>query len=113
MPLCKDISFDDAAFETFFKNDFSSLCSYCQIKFGFDIELAKEAVHCGFVKLWEARQSLSPNLSVKAYLYKIITNICIDILRHNKVKQKHEEYVCKTMLKSGLKIAALILILNA
>jgi RNA polymerase sigma-70 factor (ECF subfamily) len=92
-PLCKDINFDDAAFETFFKNDFSSLCSYCQIKFGFDIELAKEAVHSGFTKLWEVRQSLSPDLSIKAYLYKIISNICIDMLRHNKVKQKHEEYV--------------------
>ncbi len=92
-PLCKDIQFNNAAFETFFKNDFSRLCSYCQIKFGFDIEVAKEAVHTGFIKLWESRQSLSGNSPVKAYLHKIITNICLDILRHQKVKQKHEKYV--------------------
>ncbi len=92
-PLCKDIQFNNAAFETFFKNDFSTLCSYCQIKFGFDIEVAKEAVHTGFIKLWESRQSLSGNSPVKAYLHKIITNICLDILRHQKVKQKHEKYV--------------------
>jgi RNA polymerase sigma-70 factor (ECF subfamily) len=92
-PLCKDIQFNNAAFETFFKNDFSTLCSYCQIKFGFDIEVAKEAVHNGFIKLWESRQSLSGNSPVKAYLHKIITNICLDILRHQKVKQKHEKYV--------------------
>ncbi len=101
-PFCKDIQFDDAAFETFFKKDFSVLCSYCQIKFGFDIEVAKETVHTGFIKLWESRQSLSGNLPVKAYLYKIIANICLDILRHQKVKQKHEQYVLQNSSDSSI-----------
>lgn len=101
-PLCKDILFDDAAFETFFKNHFSTLCSYCQIKFGFEVERAKEAVHTGFIKLWESRQSLSSNLPVKAYLHKIITNICLDILRHQKVKQKHEKYVLQNIFDSSI-----------
>lgn len=77
----------------FFKENFSSLCSYCQAKFGFDIDEAKEVVHIGFIKLWENRQTLTADLSVKAYLYKIIFNICVDALRHQKVKAKHEKYV--------------------
>lgn len=85
--------FDDAAFEVFFKENFSGLCAYCRYKFGFDINLAKEAVHAGFIKLWENRHTISPDLSVKAYLYKIISNVCYDKLRHDKVKQKREKYV--------------------
>lgn len=93
--LCKDIKFDDAAFEVFFKSDFISLCSYCQIQYGFDIDLAKEVVHTGFIKLWESRQTLSADLPIKAYLYKIIANNCVDIVRHQKVKQKHQKYVLR------------------
>lgn len=69
------------------------MCAYCQYKFGFDADVAKEVVHTGFVRLWEGRNSISPELSVKSYLYKIITNVSYDILRHDKVKQKHEKYV--------------------
>jgi RNA polymerase sigma-70 factor (ECF subfamily) len=63
------------------------------MKFGFDIDLSKEVVHSGFVKLWETRKTLSADLSIKAYLYKIIYNTSVDVLRHQKVKHKHEKYV--------------------
>lgn len=92
-PLCIDIQSNDAAFEIFFKKYFSSLCSYCQIKFGFDLDLSREVVHAGFIKLWESRQTLCANLSIIAYLHKIIANSCIDILRHQRVKLKYEKYV--------------------
>ena len=85
--------FDDVAFEILFKNNFTSLCSYCQLKFGFDVDRAKEAVHSGFVKLWESRQQVSVDLPIKSYLYKCITNICLDMLRHQKVRHKHEQFV--------------------
>ena len=87
-----NMKFDDAAFEIFFKKYFKSLCAYCQYKFGFDLDVAKEVVHTGFIKLWETRQNRSPDLSIKAYLYKIITNNSLDILKHQKVKQKYEKY---------------------
>ncbi|MCW3107875.1 MAG: polymerase ECF-type sigma factor [Segetibacter sp.] len=92
VPL-NQIKFDDSAFEIFFKENFSGLCAYCQCKFGFDVDQAKEAVHTGFIRLWESRDSISPDLSVKAYLYKIITNVSYDIMRHDKVKLKHEKHV--------------------
>lgn len=93
VPVSDFTKFDHSAFEIFFKENFSGLCAYCEYKFGFDLDLAKEAVHSGFIKLWENRESISRNLSIKAYLYTIITNISYDILRHAKVKQKHEKYV--------------------
>lgn len=93
VPTLTYIKFDKAAFEIFFKENFSGLCAYCQYRFGFDADLAKEAVHSGFIKLWENKDTLSPDLSVKAYLYAIVTNISYDMLRHDKVKQKHEKHV--------------------
>jgi RNA polymerase sigma-70 factor (ECF subfamily) len=85
--------FDDMAFEVLFRENFSGLCIYCQVKFDFDLDMAKEAVHTAFIKLWETRQSISPSLPVKPYLFKIITNVCYDILKHDKVKQKHDKHV--------------------
>ena len=92
-PSYTDLRFGDAAFETLFKSHFTSLCAYCQFKFGFELQVAKEVVHTGFIKLWETRHKVSPSLSIKSYLYKIITNNCLDILRHEKVKHKYEKMV--------------------
>lgn len=93
MPGGEDNILDDAAFETFFKKYFAPLCAHCQFKFGFELEKAKDAVHDSFMRLWEARESLSATLSLKAYLYKTLTNICIDIIKHQKVAGKKEKYL--------------------
>lgn len=93
MTSFNEIQFDDAAFEILFKKHFVSLCTHCQYKYGFEMEDAKEAVHNGFIKLWENRKRLSPDLSVDAYLYKVIANICLDIIKHEKIKQKHRMFV--------------------
>lgn len=88
---------DDAAFEVFFKQNFMPLCAYCQYKFGFDLDQAKEVVHTSFIKLWEGRKVIIKGSSPKSYLYKIITNEALDILKHEKVKQKHAQYVLQTL----------------
>ncbi|HEX8677817.1 MAG TPA: RNA polymerase sigma-70 factor [Segetibacter sp.] len=100
VPPVESIVYDNSSFETFFRENFSSLCVYCQYKFGFDLDQAKEVVHTAFIKLWETRDSVAPHLSVKAYLYKIITNISYDIFRHDKVKQKHEKHVLENSVLS-------------
>lgn len=71
---------------------------YCQFKYGFDLDQAKEAVHIGFIKLWEKRESIYSDQSVKAYLYKIIINTCYDLLRHEKIKNQHERYFLQNRL---------------
>ena len=96
-----DSWFDDAAFEDFFKKYFLPVCAYCQYKFGFDLELAKEVVHTGFIKLWEVRHTLGKHLSPKAYLYKIITNSSLDILKHEKVKKQYVQMIQKTSTEEG------------
>ena len=93
MSPSNDIEFNEAALEILFKEYFSPLCAYCQHRFGFELAEAKEAVHTGFIKLWENREHISSNLSVKAYLYKIVSNISLDMLKHNKIVHRHANRV--------------------
>lgn len=88
-----DHPFDEASFGEFFKMHFLSLCAYCQFKYGLDLDMAKEVVHTGFIKLWDTRQNLTPGVSPKSYLYKIITNNIFDILKHRKIAQQHVQFV--------------------
>ena len=87
---------DDRAFEAFFNKHFLPLCSYCQYKFGFNFDLSKEIVHTGFIRLWGARQNLAVDLSPLTYLHTIIMNAGLDMLRHEKVKQKHVQFIQQT-----------------
>lgn len=84
---------DIAAFELLFKEYFKPLCAWSQYKYNFEPDAAKEAVHSGFIKLWNNRDSIDTDQPVKSYLYKIVSNICLDMLKHEKVKEKHERYI--------------------
>jgi len=88
-----ELRFNDTSFEDFFKKHFLSLCAYCQFKFGLDLDMAKEVVHTGFIKLWDARQNLDAGISPKSYLYKIITNNVFDVLKHRKIRQQYVQFV--------------------
>lgn len=90
------LRFDDASFEDFFKKHFLSLCAYCQFRFGLDLDMAKEVVHTGFIKLWDARQNLAAGVSPKSYLYKIITNNVLDNLKHGKIRQQYARFVLQS-----------------
>jgi RNA polymerase sigma-70 factor (ECF subfamily) len=91
-----ELLFDDASFEEFFKKHFLPLCAYCQFKFGLDLQMAKEVVHTGFIKLWDARKHLAAGVSPKSYLYKIITNNVLDILKHERVRQQYVQFVLQS-----------------
>lgn len=85
----EEIITDEKSFEAFFRQNFLQYCFYCQYKFGFDIDDAKEAVHLGFIKLWERRADIEKDTPIAAYLQKIIHNNCLDFLKHEKVKLKY------------------------
>jgi len=84
---------DEAAFENYFKQHFASLCTWCQHKYEFDTDLAKEVVHTAFIKLWNNRGTLPAEMPVKAFLHKVIINTSLDILRHTKVRERFERFV--------------------
>ncbi|WP_205512429.1 RNA polymerase sigma-70 factor [Longitalea arenae] len=92
---------DAAAFEFFFKQHFAALCSWCQHKYGFDTDIAKEVVHTAFIKLWKNRAALPPEMAVKAFLHKVINNTSLDIIRHAKVRERFEQYVLRRNERAG------------
>jgi RNA polymerase sigma-70 factor, ECF subfamily len=95
-PSFEDWRFDEAAFGTFFKKNFPSLCVYCKFKYGFDTDVAEDIVNTSFIKLWETRQGLAVDLSPKAYLYKIIHNTSLNTLKHERIKQQHMQFILKS-----------------
>ena len=104
VPLSSETNLNEAAFEILFKQYFKPLCAYCQYRFGFGLDVAKDVVHTSFIKLWETRVNISSDLTVKAYLYKIVSNISLDILKHDKVKQKHvKQAIQNTPISTSLK----------
>jgi RNA polymerase sigma-70 factor (ECF subfamily) len=85
----KYIPLDEAEFERIFHSSFVSLCTFCQLKYGFDPDLAKEVVHLSFIKLWQSRQRIDLQQPVKAYLYKIVHNTSFDALKDQQKQRLH------------------------
>jgi len=94
MPLSGD-PYYNALFDEVFNEHFSPLCAYCQYKFGIDTDAARDVVHAAFINLLESGFTFTSKTATKAFLYKTVTNICLDQLRHEKVKQHHINLVRK------------------
>lgn len=92
---------DTEAFEVFFKENFVSLCCYCQFKFGFSLEQSRDIVHNSFLKLWENRNVIAQHSPVKPFLYRIINNSSLDILKHDKIKRKYEQHIARNEKVQG------------
>ncbi len=90
------IKYDDAAFEQLFKAHFKALHAYASVMLHHDSH-AEEIVQSMFLKLWEKREILSIQTSLKAYLYKCVYNDCLNYLRHKKIELKYQDHAVFTM----------------
>lgn len=79
---------DITAFEMLFKTYYQPLCNYAYT-FLQDREEAEEIVQTTFLSAWEKRQSVSIHTAVKPYLYAMVRNACLNVIKHEKIKQKH------------------------
>lgn len=82
---------DESAFEKLFKIFYKSLCSYA---FGIlkDGDQAEEVVQDVLFKIWQSRNELNLGTSIRAYLYRSVHNRCLNVIRHEKVKQEYQSY---------------------
>ena len=80
---------DESVFDVIFKYYYSSLCAYA-LNYVKDDSVAEDIVQGLFVKLW-MNTSLKINSSLKSYLFTTVKNVCLDYLKHEKVKQRHVE----------------------
>lgn len=81
---------DEQAFELLFRKFYVRLCAFSN-KFLNDPEEAKEIVQDVFAKIWEGRELIDPEDSLKSYLFKIAQNHSINRLRKIKVESRYTE----------------------
>jgi RNA polymerase sigma-70 factor, ECF subfamily len=82
------IAGDINAFEMIFRTYYQPLCSYAYT-FLQDKEEAEEIVQGTFLSVWEKRDTLAIRTAVKPYLYAMVRNACLNVIKHEKIKQKH------------------------
>jgi RNA polymerase sigma-70 factor (family 1) len=65
-------------------------------RFTHDLNNSEEIIQDTFVRLWEEHESVKIDTSLKSYLLKLVQNKCIDWCRHNKIKQKHFNFIMES-----------------
>jgi RNA polymerase sigma-70 factor (ECF subfamily) len=81
---------DEKAFEFLFNKYYGILCSF-SAKLIHDDVAAEEIVQEFFVKLWEKRDQISIETSVKNYFFRSVKNLCLNFIQHNKTKIAHAQ----------------------
>ncbi|MBK8289962.1 MAG: RNA polymerase sigma-70 factor [Flammeovirgaceae bacterium] len=79
---------NESAFEMIFRTYYQPLCRYAY-SFLQDKEEAEEVVQSSFITVWDKRNSLTIETSVKSYLYRMVRNSCLNVIKHEKIKQQH------------------------
>ena len=79
---------DITAFEMIFKTYYQPLCNYAYT-FVQDRDEAEEIVQSTFLSVWEKRQDLAIHTGVKPYLYAMVRNAALNVIKHEKIKQQH------------------------
>lgn len=79
---------DVTAFEMFFRTYYKPLCNYAYT-FIQDKDEAEEIVQSAFLSVWEKRQSIDIKTSLKSYLYTMVRNTSLNVIKHEKIKQKY------------------------
>lgn len=75
---------DEYALKVLFDRYFIPLCSF-SAKITNQNQLAEEAVADVFIELWKRRSYLDIKDNVKAYLFKMVRNISLNVIRKNSV----------------------------
>jgi RNA polymerase sigma-70 factor (ECF subfamily) len=87
---------DEQIFEKLFVDWYSPLHAYaCSVLK--DESLAAEAVQTVFTRLWEKREQLRVQASVKAYLYGSVYHECISWMRRERTRREYRSGVLRRL----------------
>lgn len=103
---------NQSAFEMLFKTYYRPLCRYAY-SFLNDRDEAEEVVQNAFINVWDKRSQVEIQTSFKAYLYRVVRNACLNVIKHEKVRQQHaahelvhaekaHDHVSQSMISSEL-----------
>ena len=80
---------DPMQFEITYKQYFSPLVGFAY-QYVEDGDIAKDIVQEVFSKVWNQSNELEIRTNIKSYLFGAVRNACLNHLRHEKVKEAHE-----------------------
>lgn len=89
-----------SAFKKLFNAYYDPLCQYAFRFCNGDIEVVEDVVQEVFVRIWEKRESWSPQIAVKAYLYRSVHNQAISNIRKRRYESPMEASVESTVLSA-------------
>jgi RNA polymerase sigma-70 factor (ECF subfamily) len=76
------------AFEEVFRQYYQHLCSYAY-QIIHDHADSEEIVQDLFVKLWQKRDQLNVETSLKSYLFRSVHNSCLNHIKHNNIRDAY------------------------
>jgi RNA polymerase sigma-70 factor (ECF subfamily) len=80
------------AFEKLFNTHYATLCIYARKMVG-DLDEARDIVQNIFVALYDKRDALEINTSIKPYLYKSVYHACLNHLKQIKIHNIHHDHL--------------------
>lgn len=86
---------DQAAMQKVFEENYASLCRFA-VQWTADFDEAEEIVQKMFVDLWEKRNEIQIEITIRSYLFGAVRNSCLNFLKHKKVMASHQLYVKTT-----------------
>lgn len=85
---------DEAAFDSVYKFYYKGLCAFASQYISFDE--SQEVVQDTMMWLWENREQLIPDMSLKSLLFMIVKNKSLNRISHVQVKNRiHQELMKK------------------
>lgn len=78
---------DEHVFKELFDEFYQSLCVFATTYLK-DDAMAADVVQEGFMKYWDRRADFDNYFKVKSFLYTVVRNCCLNIIRDNKGKRE-------------------------
>lgn len=85
-----------ATYESVYKTFFKALYIYAYTMLKEEVQ-AEEVVQNLFLKIWERKEKMNIETSLKAYLYKSVYNDSLNYIKHLKVKSSYENHATQVM----------------
>lgn len=77
-------------FEIVFRTYYQNLCRYANM-WTSNSDESEEIVQSVFVKLWEKKDVIKVDTSVKSYLFKAVYHSSLNAIKHKKVKEQYAQ----------------------
>lgn len=88
---------NSVVFKELFQEYYSVLCHFSE-RYVLDLAIAEDIVQEIFTKLWERKEGVVINTSIKSYLFQTTKNYSLNYIKHNAAQKKyeaHKKYVSK------------------